>query len=86
MLVAEGVSYSSNFTVGREALYFVSRDGPAENTAIERIDLTSLTRTRLIAVGKRWWFGVALSPDERWLMYSVVENMNSNLMVVDGVE
>lgn len=85
-LVAEGLSYGSNFAVGREALYYVSREGAIEDTAIERVDLKSLARTRLVGIGKRWWFGVALSPDEQWLMYSVVENINSNLMVVEGVE
>ncbi len=85
-LVAEGLSYSSNFAVGREALYFLSRSGAADDTAIERVNLKSLARTRLVGIGKRWWFGVALNPDEQWLLYSVVENMNSNLMLVDGVK
>jgi hypothetical protein len=50
------------------------------------VNLKSLARTRLVGIGKRWWFGVALNPDEQWLLYSVVENMNSNLMLVDGVK
>jgi hypothetical protein len=33
--------------------------------------------------GKRWWFGLALSPDEKSLLYSVVESVNSNLMLVE---
>jgi hypothetical protein len=53
-LVVDGVSYSSNFAVGRTGLYFMSRGGPSNDTAIEYFDLTSRRRTRLAGVGKRW--------------------------------
>ena len=53
---------------------------------MEYLEFGSLTRTRLAGLGgRRWWYGVALSPDEQWFMYSVVQSMNSNLMVVDDV-
>ncbi|AMY10727.1 Transcriptional regulatory protein QseB [Luteitalea pratensis] len=35
------------------------------------------------SLGKRSWFGVALSPDESTLLYSVVESLNRDLMLVD---
>ena len=82
-LVVDGLSYSSNFAVGRTGLYFMSRGGPVNDTAIEYLDLASQRRTRLAGIGKRWWFGIALSPDEKSLLYSVVENMSDNLMLVE---
>jgi Tol biopolymer transport system component/DNA-binding winged helix-turn-helix (wHTH) protein len=83
-LVLDGLSYSINFAVGRRGIYFISRNGENTETAAEYFDVASNTRTRLAMIGKRWWFGVALSPDEQWFMYSVVNDMNSNLMLVDN--
>ena len=85
-LVAEGLSYSANFAVGDSGLYFLSRGESVNDAAVEHLAFASLTRTRLADLGgRRWWYGVALSPDQQWFMYSVVQNMNSNLMVVDDV-
>jgi serine/threonine protein kinase/Tol biopolymer transport system component len=85
-LVVEGLSYAINFAVGARGLFFVSRGESMYDTAVEYVDFGSLTRTRLAGLGgRRWGYGVALSPDARWFMYSVVQNENSNLMVVDDV-
>lgn len=85
-LVIEGVSYSANFAVGDRGLYFLSRGHSFYDAAVEYLEFGSLIRTRLTGLGgRRWWYGVALSPDQQWFMYSVVQNMNSNLMVVDDV-
>jgi Tol biopolymer transport system component len=85
-LVVEGLSYAINFAVGARGLFFVSRGESMYDTAVEYLEFGSLTRTKLAGLGgRRWGFGVALSPDEQWFMYSVVQNENSNLMVVDDV-
>ncbi|AMY08495.1 Serine/threonine-protein kinase PknB [Luteitalea pratensis] len=85
-LVVEGLSYSVNFAVGDRGLYFVSTGESIYDAALEYLEFGSLTRTRLAGLGdRRWWYGVALSPDQQWFMYSVEQNMNSNLMVVDDV-
>jgi WD40 repeat protein len=85
-LVVEGLVYSINFAVGARGLYFLSRGESMYDTAVEYLEFGSLTRTRLAGLGgRRWWYGVALSPDQHSFMYSVVQNENSNLMVVDGV-
>jgi Tol biopolymer transport system component/DNA-binding winged helix-turn-helix (wHTH) protein len=81
--VVDGLSYSLNFAVGRTGLYLVSRGRGADETAIEHVALESGARRRLASLGKRWWFGLTLSPDEHTLLYSVVESVNSDLMVVD---
>ena len=82
--MADGLSYPLNFAVGRTGLYLLSRGQAQHETAIEHVDPASGKRRRLASLDKRWWFGVALSPDESTLMYSVVESVSSDLMVVDG--
>ena len=74
-LVVEGLSYAINFAVGDRGLYFVSMGESSYDTAVEYLEFGSLTRTKLADLGRRaWWFGAALSPDQQWFMYSVVQN------------
>jgi hypothetical protein len=40
-------------------------------------------RSPIVKLDKSPWLGLALSPDEKYLMYSVIENVSSNLMFVD---
>ena len=82
--VVDGLSYSLNFAIGRTGMYMLTRGRAVDDTGIEHVDPASGTRRRLAYLGKRWWFGVALSPDESALLYSVVETVSSDLMLVDG--
>lgn len=84
MLVVDGLSYSSNFAVGEKRLYWMSRGVSGTDTSIEYFDLSTRKRGRFAGIGKQWWFGLALSPDEKSLMYSVVDRIDSNLMMVDN--
>ncbi len=43
-------------------------------------------RGTLVRLEKRWWFGMALSPDERALLYSQVDDEGGNLMLVETFE
>jgi Tol biopolymer transport system component len=81
--VVEGLSYSTNFALGRRGLYLMARGESSYDTAIDYVDLASRSRKRLTSIGKRWWFGLALSPDEKSLLYSIVESSDANLMLVD---
>jgi Tol biopolymer transport system component len=82
-LVLDGLSYVSNFAVGERGLYFTSQGASVSDTNIEYFDVFAGRRTRLSAIGKQWWYGGALSPDEKWLVYSVVDRIDNRLMVVD---
>jgi hypothetical protein len=78
------VAFSSNFAVGGRGLYFISQGASVNNASIEYFDVFAGRLTRLCAVGgKRWERGVALSPDEKWFMYSVVDRSDTKLMMVD---
>jgi dipeptidyl aminopeptidase/acylaminoacyl peptidase len=83
-LVAEGLSYSLNFTVGERGLYLVTiGDGP-NRTSIDFVEYSTGRRTTLAVVAKRFWYGMALSRDGRRLLFPVVESDGSNLMLVDA--
>jgi Tol biopolymer transport system component/DNA-binding winged helix-turn-helix (wHTH) protein len=81
--VVDDLSYSLNFVVADKGLYFLAvGDGPA-NTSIDFYDFATGKRTTLLPLGKEHWWGMALSPDQRSVLYSVIDSSGSNLMVVD---
>ena len=82
--IVEELTYSLNFVVADPGLYFLSVGSAPLTTAIEFYDDVRKTRTTLLRVGKRHSVGMALSPDKRWLLYSVVDSSGTNLMLVDN--
>jgi Tol biopolymer transport system component/DNA-binding winged helix-turn-helix (wHTH) protein len=85
-LVIDGLSYSTNFMPTEKGIYFISGerglDGPA---TIEFYDFAASTRTRLVAVQKPFAWGLALSPDGRWLVHGMVDHVSSNLMLIEDL-
>ena len=83
--VLEGLSLSLNFVVADRGLYFVAVGNAPEKTSLDFFDFGTGKRSTLLALGQRFWYGAALSPDQRTLLYSMVDAVGSNLMVVDGL-
>jgi Tol biopolymer transport system component/DNA-binding winged helix-turn-helix (wHTH) protein len=83
-LVVHGLSYSLNFVVADRGLYFIAVGDTPEKTSLDFFDYRTGKRSILLVLGKRFWYGMALSPDQRTMLYSVVDDAGSNLMVVDG--
>ena len=68
--VVAGLSDALNFAVGDQGLYFVAVGDSQEKTSIDFFDFKTHRRTTLVGLGKLWWYGVALSPDQKSLLYS----------------
>ena len=83
-LVVDGLSYSLNFVVADRGLYFIAVGDAAEKTSLDFVDYSTGKRSTLLPLGKRFWYGTALSPDRRMMLYSIVDDLGSNLMVVEG--
>ncbi len=85
-LVIDGLSYSTNFVPTETGIYFISGerglDGPA---TIEFYDLGAARRKSLFAVQKQFTWGLALSPDGRWLLHGLVDHVSSNLMLIEDL-
>jgi hypothetical protein len=94
-LVVEGLSNLLNFVVADRGLYFLALDkavpGPQtqvldrarQPTSIDFFEFATRKRARLFSVGKQAWVGMALPPDQRSLLYSVIDSAGSNLMFVE---
>jgi hypothetical protein len=81
--IVDGLSYASNFVVAERGLYFLALGDAPDQTSIDFFEYASRTRRTLLKVGKQHWYGMALSPDQKSLLYSVVDHAGSNLMLVD---
>jgi Tol biopolymer transport system component/DNA-binding winged helix-turn-helix (wHTH) protein len=82
--VVDGLSYAANFVVADRGIYFVAVGQSAEHTSIDFVEHGTGARTTIVRLGKLAWYGVALSPDQRTLLYSMLDSFGSNLMLVDG--
>jgi Tol biopolymer transport system component len=81
--VLEGLSHALNFVVADRGLYFVAVGNAPEKTSLDFFDFGTGRRSTLVALGQRFWYGIALSPDQRAMLCSMVDAVGSNLMVVD---
>lgn len=97
-LVIDGLSHSLNFVVADSGLYFLAvadarpgappsgLGGPRQTTSIDFFEYATGKRTTLFVVGKQFWVGMALFPDQRSLLYSVQDSAGANLMLVEGIK
>jgi hypothetical protein len=83
-LIVDGLSYAANFVVGDRGLYFLALGNAPYKTSIDFLEYATGKRTTLINLGKQYWNGMALSPDHKSLLYSVIDSAGSNLMLVDN--
>ena len=81
--VVDGLSYSLNFAVGQRGLYFVALNDTTSKASIDFFDFRTRQRSTLVHLDKPSWVGMTLSPDERSLVFSMVDSAGSNLMLVD---
>jgi Tol biopolymer transport system component len=95
-LLAEGL-VTTFFAVGRDAVYYLAgashgRRAPAErarattsttdDVAVMKVDLTTGRKQRLASYETGFWYGLALSPDERTLL-GVMTSGGTDVMFVE---
>jgi Tol biopolymer transport system component/DNA-binding winged helix-turn-helix (wHTH) protein len=81
--VVDGLSYSLNFTVSTRGLYFIALNSAPDRPSVDFLDFRTLQRSTLARLDKQLWIGMTLSPDERSLVFPLVDSAGSNLMLVD---
>jgi serine/threonine protein kinase len=84
--IAERLSNNMNYVVARRGIYLVAVGDAPHKTSLDLHEFETGKQTTLLEIGKQWWFGMALSPDERSLLISTVDSAGSNLMMVDRLQ
>lgn len=81
--VLDFLSYNFNFAVTGKGIYLLAaRGGPS---TIEFFDFATRKTTVLYTLDRPSWFGFALAPDERSLLFSKIDSRGSDLMVVENL-
>jgi hypothetical protein len=75
-----------NFAVADNGIYFLSVRNREKETALEFYEFKAGKRKWLQEVGKPWFYGMAISPKQDSICYSIVDQVGSNLMLVDGMD
>jgi Tol biopolymer transport system component/DNA-binding winged helix-turn-helix (wHTH) protein len=83
--VLDGLSYSFNFAVTGEGIYFLARRGAPSVDQVEFFDLQTRKTTVLHTLDRPFWFGFALAPDERSILFSKIDSRGSDLMSVENL-
>jgi Tol biopolymer transport system component len=73
------------FAVARDGLYFVNRAN-APPPSIDFLEFATGKRSTVVKLDKPAWLGLAVSPDEKYLLYAVQDSEKSNLMLVDNIQ
>jgi Tol biopolymer transport system component/DNA-binding winged helix-turn-helix (wHTH) protein len=83
--VLDGLSYSFNFAVTEKGIYLLAFRGTPGVASIEFFDLATRKMTLLHTLDRPSWFGFALAPDERSILFSKVDSHGSDLMLVENL-
>jgi hypothetical protein len=70
-----------------DGVYFVARTGAAPPRPLKFFSFATRRVTQIGTVEKdplRWVPGLAISPDRRWLLYAMIEQNTSSIMLVEN--
>jgi Tol biopolymer transport system component len=81
--VVDFLSYNFNFAVTAKGIYLLAARGGA--SSIEFFDFATRKTTVLHKLDRPSFFGFALAPDERSLLFSKIDSHGSDLMVVEKI-
>jgi Tol biopolymer transport system component/DNA-binding winged helix-turn-helix (wHTH) protein len=84
--VLDGLSYSFNFAVTERGIYLLAFRGTPPVASIEFFDFATRQTTLLHTLDRPFWFGFALPPDERSILFSKEDSHGSDLMLVENLD
>jgi Tol biopolymer transport system component/DNA-binding winged helix-turn-helix (wHTH) protein len=79
--VVEGFRTSGLWTLSSGGIYFVPADAPK---SLCYFDFASKQIRPIFEVDKDFGDGLSISPDGRWIIYSQIADVNSDIMLVDN--
>jgi Tol biopolymer transport system component/DNA-binding winged helix-turn-helix (wHTH) protein len=81
----ENLSFLRNLVIVSKGIYFVPQQGPALGSSIEFLDFATNYTKRVASFEKSLSIGgLSLSPDGQWMLYSEVDQVGSELRLVEN--
>jgi Tol biopolymer transport system component len=72
------------YALGKQGIYFIRPDGQGSGQELAFLDFANSQVTSLVTIPRAVTFGLALSPDERVILYSQIDQVSSDLMLVEN--
>ena len=82
--VLDSLSNWSTFSVVDDGVYYIPRTDPDGSDSIRFLDFKTGKTTPVVRIEKRAHYGLSVSPDRRWILYSQVDQWESDLMLVEN--
>jgi hypothetical protein len=81
---SEAVSaIGSAYAPGRKGIYFIREASPGHKQSLVFLRFADGQKTILAEISRPLELGFALSPDERTILYSQIDHVSSELMLVE---
>jgi eukaryotic-like serine/threonine-protein kinase len=82
--VLGALSYWANFALVDQGIYFIPRSEWAAGSSIQFFNFATERIRPIGAIEKPVFFGLSVSPDGRWILYSQFDQGGSDLMLVEN--
>lgn len=84
--LVDGLTFPLNFAVADKGLYFLTEGDSPTSSNLRFYNFQRRNTLTIQKIDKTWWFGMAISPDRRWLLYSVRERDDTDLLMVENFD
>jgi len=83
--ILESVQWNG-FTVTKRGIYFVPKPHPGGSSFIQFLDFATRASSTIAQIEKPFptSFGMAVSPDERYILYTQTDQAGSDLMLIEN--
>jgi serine/threonine protein kinase/WD40 repeat protein len=81
--VLESLGFELNFVVVEGGVYFLSGQ-EQENVSLKFFDFATGKTKLLVQTARPSNMGLAISPDKRWILFTQIDHLGSDLMLVDN--
>jgi Tol biopolymer transport system component len=81
--VLTSLSHGENFAVVDEGIYFIPIPDPIAGYSIQFFSFATRKRTLITKIAKPVELGLSVSPDQKWILYSQIDERSSDLMLVE---
>ena len=82
--VLEGLSYYQNVAIVGSGIYFVSTQDRTGDSSIQFLSFATSSISKLATFEKSFVYGLAVSPDGKWILYAPEQQVGSELMLVEN--
>ena len=73
-----------NFAIVDDGIYFIPKPSSAVGFSIQFFSFSTLETTTVATIHKPLFYGLSVSPDKRWILYTQTDQQGSDLMLVEN--